>query len=105
MPLCCPSVHFCGPAPVDPHAVTTAVGAGEGAVVTYTCLTGYQDSTPDSTYTMTCTDGSWTLAAGTTCTGQFYSLLDLIWVEWLNLNLKLTNLSHRTLLTSLILLM
>ena len=81
MPLCCPSVHFCGDAPVDPNAVTTVVGAGEGAVVTYTCLTGYLDSTPDATYVRTCTAGNWVLTAGGTCTGQFYTLLELMWVE------------------------
>ena len=59
---------------MDPNAATTVSGTGEGAVVSYTCVSGYLDSTPDATYKMTCTAGSWVLSNGGPCAGEYHEL-------------------------------
>jgi hypothetical protein len=96
--LCCLSVKFCGDAPVDPNAATAVVGTGDGAVVSYTCLSGYLDSTPDDTYTRTCTLGSWVLSGDGPCIGEYYTPLELLLGESFNFNLKIT-LTHCQILT------
>ena len=82
---------------MDPNAAMTVAGTGEGAEVTYICLNGYLDSAPGTTYKRTCTGGSWGAGdPGDTCTGQYYILLVIMWIEYLNSILRLDRLSQRT---------
>ena len=57
---------------MDPNAATTINGIGQGAVVTYTCSSGYQDSVAaDTTHINTCTSGAWVATGDGPCVGEY----------------------------------